>query len=158
MGVITTPRGQRSWFCWTPQGGRFSHDQTWNSGDIFSPWLTALDTDNSLLERINTPGERAGTLQVSPDGLWGASGSHNSDRILLFDLSNNTLAASFKSGTYGRRGFFDRDLSFSKDRRFLIATADRPQALVIISLEQNSTPRQIPLSIRPQWMKIMSHT
>ncbi|MEM7356717.1 MAG: hypothetical protein AAF657_38225, partial [Acidobacteriota bacterium] len=89
LGVLKPGiRGQRSWFCWTPQGQRFSHDQTWNPGDHFASWLTVVDMENDELLRIEA-GEQLGTLGISPDGSLGLCGSHSSNNVCLFDIPGN---------------------------------------------------------------------
>ena len=63
---------ERSWFCWTPQGGRYSHDVSWNPGDEYRPYLLVVDMKKGRFERISTgdPKLQPSYLQLSPDGKW----------------------------------------------------------------------------------------
>ena len=68
--------------------------------------------ENDALERIETESEQPGTLQISPDGKIGVSGSHSSNNVGLFDIQNNIFLGSVGVGNRNN-GFFDRDaLSF----------------------------------------------
>lgn len=145
----------RSWFCWTPQGGRFSHDQSWGDGDDFKPYLTVIDMEQEKLFKINTPGQKLGTLQISPDGLWGAAGAHNSDQIQVFNIEENKLTASIKAGK-SNGGFFDRDLAFSKDRKALFVTNTKDKSITMLNLTNNQITKTIPLQHIPSWMKVLT--
>lgn len=155
LGVIATEAGQRSWFCWTPQGGRYSHDQTWNPSDRYSPWLTVLDTQNQRLERIATGEERPGTLQISPDGRWGACGSLSSNKICLFDIEANTWLGTVAAGR-GSTEFFDRDLAFSRDRRWVFASNPPERSVTVIDRQEMQAIGQIDLPVEPQWVKVLT--
>ena len=156
LGVIKPSQGgQRSWFCWTPQGQRFSHDQTWNPNDIFSPWLTVLDMEKDQLLRIKSDGEELGTLATSPDGKLGACGSHSSQNACLFDISSNRFMGKVKIGN-GDTGFFDRDISFSKDRSVVFFTNPPEKTITAVHIERLSVVSQIDLPAKPQWMKVLT--
>ncbi len=156
LGLIkTAAHRQRSWFCWTPQGGRYSHDQTWNPGDRYSPWLTVLDMQKARLERIETGPEQPGILQISPDGKLGVSGSHASNNICLFDIAANRFLGTVAAG--GHEGsFFDRDVGFSRDRRIVFVTNPADKTLTAIDVHSQQAIGQIALPAKPEWMKVLT--
>lgn len=156
LGVIgTADPGQRSWFCWTPLGLGFSHDQTWNPGDRYSPWLTVVDLKKCRIERIETGSELPGILQVSPDGRVGASGSLSSENICLFDLQANRLIGTVSAGRRNN-GFFDRDASFSRDRRLAFVTNPADRTMSVIDIAARAVIRELPLPATPRWMKVLT--
>ncbi|NET33190.1 MAG: twin-arginine translocation signal domain-containing protein [Cyanothece sp. SIO1E1] len=156
LGVIQPlAPGQRSWFCWTPQGGRYSHDQTLNPGDRFSPWLTVIDMETATLEKIETGDEQAGTLQISPDGKIGISGSHSSNHVCLFDIQANTFLGTVAVG-HGNHAFFDRDAAFSRDRTLAFVTNPPDQTITAIDIRGMEAIAQINLPAPPQWMKVLT--
>jgi hypothetical protein len=156
LGIIKTaaPR-QRSWFCWTPQGGRYSHDQTWNSDDRYSPWLTVIDMKKARLERIETGPEQPGTLQISPDGKLGVSGSHASNNIYLFDIAANRFLGTVAAGRH-EGSFFDRDVGFSRDRRVAFVTNPADKTLTAIDVHSQQAIGHIGLPAKPEWMKVLT--
>jgi DNA-binding beta-propeller fold protein YncE len=145
----------RSWFCWTPQGGRFSHDQSWGEGDVYKPYLTVLDMENENLFKIETPGQELGALQISPDGLWGAAGSHNTDDIQIFNIPENKFVTSIKAGK-SNNSFFDRDLAFSKDRKKLFVTNTQDNSISMINIADKNILKTFQLPYRPSWMKVLT--
>lgn len=156
LGVIAPLQPeQRSWFCWTPQGGEYSHDQTFNPGDRFSPWLTVIDMKNASLEKIETGGEKAGTLQISPDGKVGISGSHSSNNVCLFDIKANTFLGTVAVGK-PNPGFFDRDAAFSRDRTLAFVTNPPDQTITAIDIPKMKAIGQIQLPAQPEWMKVLT--
>ena len=156
LGVIAASEpGQRSWFCWAPLGGRYSHDQTWNPGDRYSPWLTVLDMEGDRLERIATGDEQPGMVQVSPDGRWAACGSLTSDNLCMFDLEANTWQGSVKIGK-GSKEFFDRDLAFSRDRAVVFATNPPEGTVTAVDWQQGRVLSQISLPVTPQFVKVLT--
>ena len=156
LGVIKPGRrDQRSWFCWTPQGLRYSHDQTWNPGDYFSPWLTVVDMEKDELRRIDVPGEALGTLGLSPDGSMGICGSHSSRNVCLFDIPANKYLGKVKVGR-GGEGFFDRDVSFSRDCSIAFVTDPRDRTLSAIHTREMKRIGKIDLPARPEWMKVLT--
>ena len=148
-------RDQRSWFCWTPQGLRYSHDQTWNPGDFFSPWLSVVDLEQDELRRIDVPGEYLGTLGMSPDGKFGICGSHASRNVCLFDIPANKYLGKAKVGK-GAEGFFDRDVAFSRDRSIAFVTDPPDRTLSAVDVKQMKKIGQIDLPARPEWMKVLT--
>jgi len=155
LGVIPPPvRGQRSWFCWTPQGGRYSHDQTWNPGDHFGAWLTVVDLEKGELHKIEA-GEFLGTLGVSPDGRMGICGAHGSQNVCLFDVADNRFLGKVKAGR-SDDDFFDRDVAFSRDRSVAFVTDPPDRTLTAIDVRQLKVIGKIELPARPQWMKVMT--
>ncbi len=156
LGLIQLPQPkQRSWFCWTPQGGRYSHDQTWNAGDQYSPWLTVIDMEKTRLERIETGTEQPGTLQISPDGKIGLSGSHSSNNICLFDIPANRFLGTVAAGRH-EGGFFDRDVGFSRDRTITFVTNPADKTITAIDIPHQQAIGQIPLAAKPVWMKVLT--
>lgn len=156
LGIIKPiEKDVRSWFCWTPQGGRFSHDQSWGEGDHYREYLTVLDMENEKLFKIETPGQELGTLQVSPDGMWGAAGSHNSDDIQIFDIPGNKFLTSIKAGK-SDNDFFDRDLAFSKDRKNLFVTNPKENSISMISIADKNIVKTFQLPFQPSWMKVLT--
>ena len=156
LGVIKPGRrDQRSWFCWTPQGGRYSHDQTWNPGDYFSPWLTVADLEQGELRRIDVPGEDLGTLGISPDGRMGICGSHSSRHVCLFDVAANKYLGKVKAGR-GEQAFFDRDVAFSRDRSVAFVTDPPDKTLTAIDVRGLKVFGRIDLPATPEWMKVLT--
>ena len=156
LGIIRPDeQGQRSWFCWTPQGSRYSHDQTWNPGDIYRPWLTVIDMENNRLERIQSGSEEPGILQISPDGKFGVCGSFSSNNACLFDTLNNVFLGTVGVGNRNN-GFFDRDVSFSRDRKFAFISNPPDKTISVIDIQQRRLAHQIDLPSKPKWMKVLS--
>ena len=155
LGVIKPPvRGQRSWFCWTPQGQRYSHDQTWNPGDHFGAWLTVVDLEKDELRKIEA-GEFLGTLGISPDGKVGICGAHSSRNVCLFDIPGNRFLGKVKAGR-GAEDFFDRDVAFSRDRSVAFVTDPPDRTLTAISVKEMKVIGRVELPARPQWMKVLT--
>ena len=155
QGVIRPAiRGQRSWFCWTPQGARFSHDQTWNPGDHFASWLTVIDMEKDELLRIEA-GEQLGTLGLSPDGAMGICGSHSSKNVCLFDVPGNRFIGKVEAGN-GDNSFFDRDVAFSRDRSVAFVTDPPDKTLTAVDVRQLKVLGRIDLPAKPEWMKVLT--
>ncbi len=155
LGVLEpSVRGQRSWFCWTPQGSRFSHDQTWYPGDHFASWLTVVDMEKDELLKIEA-GEQLGTLGISPDGKMGACGSHSSNHVCLFDIPANRFIGKVKVGR-GHQGFFDRDVAFSRDRSVAFVTNPPDKTLTAVHTKSLNVLGQIDLPATPEWMKVLT--
>lgn len=146
---------QRCWFCWTPQGGRYSHDQTLNPGDRFSPWLTVLDMERDRLEKIETGDEQVGTLQISADGKFGISGSHSSNHACLFDIEANTFLGTAEIGA-SNNAFFDRDAGFSRDSSTAFITNPKDRTLAVIDIRSQQAIDLIELPSQPEWMKVLT--
>ena len=156
LGVVKPlQRGQRSWFCWTPQGHRFSHDQTWNPNDVFSPWLTVLDMEKDQLIKVKVDREELGTLAISPDGLLGACGSHSSKNACLFDIPSNRFIGKVKIGR-GNNDFFDRDIAFSRDRSIVFFTNPPEKTITAVHTKRLAVVGEIDLPARPQWLKVLT--
>lgn len=156
LGVIKSfELRQRSWFCWTPQGGRYSHDQTWNVKDKYSPWLTAIDLEEGKLEKIETGQEQPGTLQISPDGKIGLCGSHSSNNVCLFNIETNKFLGTVGVGNRNK-DFFDRDASFSRDRNLAFVTNPPDKTITVIKVRDMKVIGQIKLPSKPIWMKVLT--
>ncbi len=156
LGLIKPSENrQRSWFCWTPQGQRYSHDQTWNPGDVYSPWLTVLDMEKDQLLKIRAKDEALGTLGLSPDGKFGLCGSHSSNHACLFDIAANRYLGKVMVGR-GDQSFFDRDVSFSRDRSIGFVTNPRDKTLTAFHAKRLEVLRHYDLPGVPEWMKVLS--
>jgi len=162
LGLIDAASpGERCWFCWTPQGGRYAHDVAWNwdqdKGDVYQPYLSVIDMKRGRLEQISTgdPDLRPSYLQVSPDGKWGLASLRNQDDIGIFDLHQNSFKGTAPAGL-ARADFFERDMTFSKDRNFAIVTNTAEKSVSLINLETRDEERRIFLPRRPLWFKMLS--
>jgi len=162
LGLIDAASpGERCWFCWTPQGGRYAHDVAWNwdqeKGDVYQPYLSVIDMKRGRLEQISTgdPDLRPSYLQVSPDGKWGLASLRNHDDIGIFDLHQNSFKGTAPAGL-ARADFFERDMAFSKDRNFAIVTNTAEKSVSLINLETRDEERRIFLPRRPLWFKMLS--
>ncbi len=156
LGIIAPKQqGQRSWFCWTPQGGRYSHDYSWNPGDTYNPWLNVLDMEARRIERLPTPGHTPGILQVSPDGTTALAGCLKTNHLLVFDLTNNTLKGTIPIGQRSR-SFFDRDTTFSKDRTHGFATNPADKTISVLNLQTLTELARIPIPDFPIWAGAIS--
>ena len=162
LGVINsaTP-GERSWFCWTPQGGRYAHDVAWKwetgTGDIYQPYLAVIDMKRGRLEQIPTgdPDLQPSYLQVSPDGQWGLASLRGQDNIGIFDLKKNTFKGVVNAGP-ARASFFERDMAFSKNRKYAMVTNTGENSVSLINLADREEVRRIYLPRRPLWFKTLS--
>ena len=153
--------GERSWFCWTPQGGQFSHDVAWNwkdnIGDVYRPYLTAVDMKNARIERIATGDKdvRPSYLQVSPDGQLGLAALRGRDDIGVFDLKTNTYKGTVDIGA-AEPTFFERDMAFCKDRNFALVTNTADKSVSLIDISKREEVRRIYLPRKPIWFKSLS--
>jgi len=162
LGVIPSlERGERCWFCWTPQGARFTHDVAWNwdedRGDYYQPYLTAVDMKTARIERIPTGSKdiQPSFLQVSPDGLWGLTSLRGRDDIGIFNLQKNSFEGTVKAGP-ARPSFFERDMAFCKNRDFALVTNTAEKSISLLNLKRREEVRRIYLPRRPTWFKSLS--
>ena len=162
LGVIPSLElGERSWFCWTPQGGQFTHDVSWNweqnIGDVYQPYLTAVDMKNARIERIATGSKdiRPSFLQVSPDGKTGLTSLRGRDDIGIFNLERNSFEGTVKAGA-AKKSFFERDMAFCKNRNFALVTNTEDKSISLLNLENRQEVRRIYLPRKPQWFKSLS--
>ena len=163
LGVIPSlERGERCWFCWTPQGARFTHDVAWNwsedrGGDYYQPYLTAVDMKTARVERISTGSKdiQPSFLQVSPDGLWGLTSLRGRDDIGIFNLQKNSFEGTVKAGP-ARPSFFERDMAFCKNRDFALVTNTAEKSISLLNLKRREEVRRIYLPRRPAWFKSLS--
>ena len=148
---------QRSWFCWTPQGGRFTHDAAWNKGDIYDPYLLAVDMKTGKFEQIPTgePELQPSFLQVSPDGKWGLASMQGFEEVGVFDLENNAFRGTVFAGP-ARLSFFERDMAFCRNRNYALVTNSAENSLSLLDLENQDELRRIYLPRRPDWIKVLS--
>ena len=111
--------------------------------------------ENDALERIETESEQPGTLQISPDGKIGVSGSHSSNNVGLFDIQNNIFLGSVGVGNRNN-GFFDRDASFSRDRNPAFVTNPGDETMSVIDIQRMKIIHHIDLPAKPRWMKVLT--
>jgi len=162
LGLIPSlEAGERCWFCWTPQGRQFTHDVAWNwdgdKGDVYQPYLTAVDMKNARIERIATGSNdvRPSFLQVSPDGVWGLTSLRGRDDIGIFNLEKNTFQGTIKAGA-AKKSFFERDMAFCKNRNFALVTNTADKSISLLNLEKGQEVRRIYLPRKPHWFKSLS--
>lgn len=148
---------QRSWFCWTPQGGQFSHDVAWNKGDIYDPYLLAVDMKAGRFEQIPTgdPDLQPSFLQVSPDGKWGLASMRGYEEVGVFDLVNHEFQGTIDAGP-ANLSFFERDMAFCRNRNFALVTNSAENSLSLLDLGEQEEVRRIYLPRRPDWIKVLS--
>ena len=111
--------------------------------------------ENDALERIETESEQPGTLQISPDGKIGVSGSHSSNNVGLFDIQNNRFLGTAGVGNRNN-DFFDRDASFSRDRNFAFVSNPDDKTLSAIDIRLMKTIHHFNLPAKPRWMKVLT--
>ena len=60
--------------------------------------------------------------------------------------------------TAGRRhnGFFDRDASFSRDRRLAFVTNPPDRTMSVIDISARAVIRELPLPATPRWMEVLT--
>ena len=162
LGVIPSlERGERCWFCWTPQGTQFTHDVAWNwdqeLGDVYNPYLIAVDMKNARLERIATGDDeiQPSFLQISPDGKWGLSSLRGRDDIGIFDIANNSFKGTVAAGP-AKPSFFERDMAFCKNRDFALVTNTADKSVSLLNLASREEVRRIHLPRKPDWFKSLS--
>jgi len=162
LGLIPSlERGERCWFCWTPQGSRYAHDVAWNweegKGDVYGDYLTALDMKTARIERIATGSKdiRPSFLQVSPDGKWGLSSLRGRDDIGIFNLEKNSFEGTVDAGA-ARPSFFERDMAFCKNRDFALVTNTAEKSVSLLNLKTREEHRRIYLPRKPDWFKSLS--
>ena len=149
--------GERSWFCWTPQGGRYSHDVSWNPDDIYRPYILVMDMKNHQFEKIPTgdPDLQPSFLQLSPDGKWGLSSMRGREEIGIFDTVANKFLGLVKAGP-ARASFFERDMTFCRKRDCALVTNTGDNTISLLDLRNKQEIRRISLPRRPLWLKAMS--
>lgn len=148
---------ERSWFCWTPQGGRYSHDVSWNPGDVYRPHLLVIDMQKGRFEHIPTGDERLqpSFLQLSPDGKWGLASLRGLEEIAIFDTEANLFKGLVKAGP-ARTSFFERDMTFCRERDCALVTNSGDSTISLLDLQQKQEIRRISLPRRPMWLKVLS--
>jgi len=148
---------ERCWFCWTPQGGRYSHDVSWNPGDEYHPYLLVADMKNQRFERIPTGDKELlpSYLQISPGGRWGLSSIRGAQEIAVFDTVQNQFKGTVKAGR-AHIEFFERDMAFCRDRSRAVVTNSAENSISLLDLDERSEHRRITLPRRPTWMKVLS--
>ena len=148
---------ERSWFCWTPQGGRYSHDVSWNPGDEYRPYLLVVDMLKGKFERISTgdPGLQPSYLQLSPDGKWGLASLRGLEEIAIFDTEANEYKGLVSAGP-AKASFFERDMTFCRQRDCAIVTNTGDNTISLLDLKQKQEVRRISLPRQPLWLKAIS--
>ena len=148
---------ERSWFCWTPQGGRYSHDVSWNPGDEYRPYLLVVDMLKGKFERIPTgnPGLQPSYLQLSPDGKWGLASLRGLEEIAIFDTVANEFKGLVSAGP-AKASFFERDMTFCRQRDCAIVTNTGDNTISLLDLTQQEEVRRISLPRQPLWLKAIS--
>jgi hypothetical protein len=157
LGVLHPSGDERSWFCWTPQGGRYSHDVSWMEGDRYNPYLLVIDMKNRKFERIETGDKdlRPSYLQISPGGRWGLSSIHGSQEIAVFDTVKNVFKGTVSAGV-ARKQFFERDMAFCRNRSRAVVTNSAENSISLLDLSARQEVRRISLQRTPMWMKVIS--
>ena len=162
LGLIPSLEvGERSWFCWTPQGSQFTHDVAWNwdqdKGDVYNPYLIAVDMKNARLERIATGDKdiRPSFLQVSPNGKWGLASLRGRDDVGVFDLEANEFKGTVSAGP-AAPSFFERDMAFCKNRDYALVTNTAEKSISLLNLTSRQEERRIYLPRKPDWFKSLS--
>ncbi len=153
----TKNSGERSWFCWTPQGGRYSHDVSWNPGDEYRPYLLVIDTEKGEFDTIKTgdPNLQPSYLQLSPDGKWGLASLRGLEEIAIFDTVANQFKGVVKAGP-ARASFFERDMTFCRQRDCALVTNTGDNTISLLDLNRKEEIRRISLPRRPLWLKAIS--
>lgn len=148
---------ERSWFCWTPQGGRYSHDVSWNPGDEYRPYLLVVDMLKGKFERISTgdPSLQPSYLQLSPDGKWGLASLRGLEEIAIFDTEANEFKGLVAAGP-AKASFFERDMTFCRQRDCAIVTNTADSTISLLDLKQKQEVRRISLPRQPLWLKAIS--
>ena len=148
---------ERSWFCWTPQGGRYSHDVSWNPGDEYRPYLLVLDMKKRKFEKLSTgdPEMQPSFLQLSPDGKWGLASLRGREDIAIFDTVKNEFLGVVKAGP-ARASFFERDMGFCRQRDCALVTNTGDNTISLLDLKRKQEIRRISLPRRPLWLKALS--
>ena len=157
-GLIETEHvDERSWFCWTPQGGRYSHDVSWNPGDVYRPYLLVLDMQKGRFEKIKTGDDelQPSYLQLSPDGKWGLASLRGREEIAIFDTVANEFKGVVKAGP-ARNSFFERDMTFCRQRDCALVTNTGDNSISLLDLKAKQEVRRISLPRRPLWLKAIS--
>ena len=155
--IKTKNQDERSWFCWTPQGGRYSHDVSWNPGDEYRPHLLVIDTQEGRFETIPTgdPELQPSYLQLSPDGKWGLASLRGLEEIAIFDTVANQFKGVVKAGP-ARASFFERDMAFCRERDCALVTNTGNNTISLLDLNAKKEIRRIELPRRPLWLKAIS--
>ena len=157
-GLLETKNeGERSWFCWTPQGGRYSHDVSWNPDDVYRPYLLVMDMQNQRFEKIRTgdPDLQPSYLQLSPDGKWGLASMRGREEIGIFDTVANKFLGLVKAGP-ARASFFERDMTFCRKRDCALVTNTGDKTISMLDLRNKQEIRRISLPRQPLWLKALS--
>ncbi len=147
----------RCWFCWTPQGGQYSHDVAWNYGDKYEPHLLVTDMQNHRFEKIpmGDPNLKPSYLQLSPDGKWGMASLRGREEVAIFDIQANEFKGVVKAGP-ARASFFERDMTFCRSRDCGIVTNTGDNSISMLDLKRKVEVRRISLPRRPIWLKTIS--
>ena len=155
--IETDNLDERSWFCWTPQGGRYSHDVSWNPGDEYRPYLLVLDMLKGKFEQISTENEllQPSYLQLSPDGKWGLASLRDLEEIAIFDTESNEFKGLVSAGP-AKASFFERDMTFCRQRDCAIVTNTGDNTISLLDLKEKEEVRRISLPRRPLWLKAIS--
>jgi len=155
--IETKNQSERSWFCWTPQGGRYSHDVSWNPGDEYRPYLLVVDMLKGKFEKIQTGDKRLqpSYLQLSPDGKWGLASLRGLEEIAVFDTVANEFKGLVQAGP-AKASFFERDMTFCRQRDCAIVTNTGDNTISLLDLKAKEEVRRISLPRRPLWLKAIS--
>ena len=156
--VMETPDpAERSWFCWTPQGGRYSHDVSWTAGDNYKSYLLVIDMLKGKFEKISTgdPDLQPSFLQLSPDGKWGLASLRGKEEIAIFDTKANKFEGLVSAGP-AKASFFERDMTFCRQRDCAIVTNTGDSTISLLDLKRKQEVRRIGLPRRPLWLKAIS--
>ena len=155
--LVTENLDERCWFCWTPQGGRYSHDVSWNPGDEYRPYLLVTDMQKGRFEKIPTgdPKLQPSYLQLSPDGKWGLASLRGLEDIAIFDTVANKFEGVVKAGP-AKASFFERDMTFCRKRDCALVTNTGDNTISLLDLKQKQEIRRISLPRRPLWLKVIS--
>lgn len=157
LDTINPDSQERCWFCWTPQGGQYTHDVAWMPGDEYLPQLTVIDMKNNQFEAIPTgdPELQPSYLQLSPDGKWGLASMKGRTEIGVFDTVTNQFKGTVEAGP-ALPGFFERDMSFCRNRDCAIVTNTGDNSISLLDLKRKLEIRRISLPRRPLWLKVIS--
>lgn len=155
LGVIPPfAAGQRCWFAWAPQGGRYQHDVSWAPGDVYHPYLTVVDVRRRRLERISSGVRRPGTLTVSDDGRLGLASSRNTAEALVFNMGVGRFEGVVPIGRADPAEFFDRDLSLPPGGLWASVTNPPERSVSLLDLRRRVEVGRIDLGFVPGWTKL----
>ena len=108
-------------------------------------------------ERISTGDDRLqpSFLQLSPDGKWGLASLRGLEEIAIFDTQANEFKGLVSAGP-ARASFFERDMTFCRQRDCAIVTNTGDKTISLLDLKQKEEVRRISLPRRPLWLKALS--